>query len=343
MTPFEIVGWAGLVLGLLFGAVGQWSGFCLHRGLQEAWHGRPQRKLRSFSLALALAVIGTQAIFAVGLVDLSSTFYLTPVFSWVLVPLGGVLFGVGMTLCNGCGARALVLLGQGNLRALLVVLCIGVAGYATLTGVLAPLRVQFGELTAFEPAAWALGKSVPTLVVACVAVLLLLGHAFWRGELRHSPRDLLAGILIGLMIPAGWLITGWLGADDFDPVPVVSLTFVAPIGEAIQYLMISTGMSLRFGGVMVFGTLAGSLMAALATRSFHWQGFESPQQMRRFILGGVAMGVGGALAMGCSIGQGLSGLSTLALASVLAAGGIVLGSRLATRGEISARVSGSVA
>ncbi|MCK9509678.1 MAG: YeeE/YedE family protein [Pigmentiphaga sp.] len=328
LTPAEIVLWGGLAIGLLFGAVGQASGFCLHRGLHDAWTKQGLAKLRSVALALAVAILGTQAAVAWGMLDLSSAIYTTPTFSWLLVPLGGVLFGLGMTLANGCGARALVLLGEGNLRSLVVLLCLGLAGYATLTGVLAPLRQLVAELTSWSPGVWGLPVTTAYQIVAGLGVLALLVFVFWRGGVWRHPKDAVAGVLIGALVVAGWIVTGVLAADDFDPAPLASLTFVAPIGESLQYLMIATGMSLGFGGAVVFGTLAGSLATALLRREFTWRSFDSPRHMLRSIFGGVAMGVGGALALGCSIGQGLTGMSTLALCSVLATAGIVLGARL---------------
>src|SRR5690606_34015759 len=143
-----------LLIGLLFGAMGQISGFCLHRGLTEKWSGKAGNKLRSFALALAVAIIGTQVFARLGVLDLGTSIYLAPSFSWLMVPIGGILFGYGMTLANGCGARALVLLGRGNMRSLLVLLCLGVAAYITLTGVLAPIRVWVAEFSAWAPAEW---------------------------------------------------------------------------------------------------------------------------------------------------------------------------------------------
>ncbi|MGO1254646.1 MAG: YeeE/YedE thiosulfate transporter family protein, partial [Alcaligenes aquatilis] len=140
MMNTELVLWVSLAIGLLFGISGQLSGFCFYRGLTERWSGRSGYKLQGFALALAVALAGTQLAAGYGLISLDKALYLNPTFSWLLVPLGGVLFGAGMTLANGCGARALVLLGQGNLRSFVVLLCLGITAYITLTGLLAPLR-----------------------------------------------------------------------------------------------------------------------------------------------------------------------------------------------------------
>ncbi len=329
MSNVALVLWSGLLIGLLFGGVGQVSGFCLHRGLVQRFQGLQGYKLQSFALALFVAIVGSQTAALLGLVDLTQSIYLAPAFSWFLVPLGGVLFGYGMTLTNGCGARALVLLGQGNLRSALVLLVLGIAAYATLTGVLAPLRVYLAELTTWSPGQWR-GAFTPVYAgLSALLLVFLLWLSLWNTGLHRQRADFVGGIVVGLLVVAGWLATGWLGADDFDPVALESITFVAPVGATIQYAMISTGMDASFGVLVVVGVVLGSWLCASLRGRFEWQGFESPAQMRRYMGGASLMGIGGALAMGCSVGQGLTGMSTLALSSVLALMGILIGSRLA--------------
>lgn len=329
LSPLELALWAGLAIGLVFGACGQASGFCLQRGLAEYWSGRAGYKLHAFALALAIALIGTHAVAAAGLVDLGQSLYMMPSFSWLLLPLGGLMFGYGMGLANGCGARALVLLGQGNLRSFVVLLCLGIGAYMTLTGIVAPLRVWVSELTRVTPSSIAVPGGLPRSLVVWGVAAALACFAFRSRESGRRAADLAGGAVVGLLVVAGWLATGWLGADDFEPVPVASLTFIAPIGDTIQYAMIASGMSLRFGVTVVLGALAGSLLAAILRGRCRLEGFESARQMRRHMAGGVLMGAGGALAFGCSIGQGLTGLSTLAYSSMISALAIVIGARLA--------------
>lgn len=339
MSHIELVLWAGLAIGLIFGACGQATGFCLHRGLVQRWSARGGYKLQSFALALAVALLGTQLLAVMGLVDLSKSLYLMPGYSWLLLPVGGLLFGYGMGMANGCGARALVLLGSGNLRSLVVLLCLGIAAYMTLTGVLGPLRLKLSELTTVNPALLSVPDGWPRFLATVVAAGVLLLFALRRTSGDSDPSgvasttsrraDLVGGVIIGLLVVAGWFATGWIGNDDFDPLPVISLTFVAPIGDVIQYAMLATGMSLRFGIAVVAGVIVGSLVLSLLRREYRLQGFETSQQMLRYIVGGSFMGVGGALALGCSIGQGLTGLSTLSFSSMLSALAIVLGARLA--------------
>lgn len=337
-----LVNLGGLVIGLVFGIVGRRSGFCLTRGLQRCFQAGDGGKLRTFALAVVTALVGSQLLASLGVIDLGRTHYLAPEFSWLLVPLGGVLFGYGMVMANGCGARAAVLLGGGNLRSFVVLTCLGVAAFMALTGVFAGWRLALAEATGLRLAlgaglhGWLASAGLPELLARWLMVLVLaiplLVYVFSDQGYRHRRQEWAAGILVGLLVPAGWWVTGSLGADDFDPVPVVSLTFVAPIGDGIQYLMLASGTDLSFGVTVVAGVLLGSLATALVTGSFQLEGFPSPQRMLRAMGGGALMGIGGALALGCSIGQGITGLSTLALPSLLAASGIVVGALVGLRG-----------
>jgi hypothetical protein len=162
----------------------------------------------------------------------------------------------------------------------------------------------------------------------------LIIFAFAHAPFLRSRGQIAAGLAVGLLVTAGWFATGYLGADDFNPTPVTSLTFIAPVADSVQYVMLSTGLTLNFGIMMVAGVLAGSFATALATGRFHWEGYSSPRHMLRSVGGAALMGAGGAMAYGCSIGQGLTGLSTLALASFVAVAGILLGSALGLRGVL---------
>jgi len=338
-----IVLYAGLLIGLSFGAVGLLSGFCVLSGLRGWWTEGDSRMIRVIALALAVAIVVAQAMEAAGVVELGKSLYLQPTFSPLLILFGGTLFGYGMVLANGCASRAVILLGRGNLRSLVVVMTIAVAAQITLKGLVAPARLTFMNWSSVTPS----GISLPSLlahavphrlwaqafVVVAIAIPLTI-FAFSNARLRQSPGLLLAGVAVGLLIAAGWFATGYLGADDFNPAPVASLTFVAPVADSLQYAMLSTGLTLTFGVALVAGTLAGSFAAALLTRRFQLEGFTSAHHTLRSILGAALMGSGGAMAYGCSIGQGLTGLSTLALPSFIAAAGIVFGAWAGLRGPL---------
>jgi uncharacterized protein len=336
MSHTELVVWAGLAIGLAFGATAQLSGFCLLRSLHHTKQSGDTRKLRAFALAMGVALLGSQALGASGLVSLEASIYTVPSLAWLALPLGGLLFGYGMALANGCGARALVLLGSGNLRSFVVLVCLGLAAYMVLSGVLAPLRLWLESFSLTLPAATlpqllGLPGWLPALIIGgCLAA-----WAFSSREFRASPRDWIAGLVIGALVPASWYTTGVLGFDDFEPVRLASLTFVAPIGESLQYLMLSTGTRLGFAVSVVGGVLLGAVLMALLRRDFNLRSFDSPTHMLRSMVGGTLMGIGGVMSLGCSIGQGLSGFSTLSLASLIAVASIMLGARLGIHGPLA--------
>jgi len=257
--------------------------------------------------------------------------------------LGGLLFGYGMVMSNGCGSRALVLLGRGNLRSLVVVIILAIFAQMTLKGLIAPTRIAMVGASQATAATNSLPALVASLGLSGVAARLiaasalaaaLIIFAFAYAPFRQSLGQIAAGIIMGLLVAAGWCATGFFGADDFNPVPVTSLTFIAPIADALQYVMLSTGSTLNFGIVTVFAVFAGSLVTALATGRFHLEGYQSPRHMLRSAGGAALMGAGGVMAFGCSIGQGVTGLSTLSLASFIAVAGILIGTAAGLRGAL---------
>lgn len=319
----QLVLWSTALLGLSFGALAQWSRFCLLRGLADALQQQSFQKLRLFVLALSCALLGSQWLVWQGVVHLEDSLYVQRSPALLTLLLGGLLFGYGMALANACGARSLVLLASGNLRSLVTLFALALAAGMTLSGLLAPVRIYLEELTRMELPVATLAPWM-ALPLAAVALAWVMKSA----EFRRSPKNLVAGAMIGLLVPFGWWITGYLGADDFDPVRLASMTFVAPVAETQQYMQLSTGTRLSFGVVLVAGVLVGAGLRALLGREFALQGFTSKEQLQGSLLGGLLMGFGGVLALGCSIGQGLTGLSTLALASSVSFVGILLGAGL---------------
>jgi hypothetical protein len=317
------------------------SGFCLLSGLRGWWADGDGRLIRTCALALGIAIAATQLLAVGNVVDLGKSIYLQPSFSAPLIFFGGLLFGYGMVLANGCGSRALVLLGRGNLRSFVVVIMIGIAAQMTLKGLIAPARIAVLQMSQAAPkivslpallSTSGLSETVARMLAASVITGALMIFAFAHAPFQRAWGQIAAGVGVGLLVAAGWFVTGYLGADEFNPAAVASLSFVAPIADAVQYAMLSTGLTLNFGIAVVAGVFVGSLAAALATGRFHWEGYASPRHMLRSIGGAVLMGAGGAMALGCSVGQGLTGLSTLALGSFVAVAGILLGSAAGLRG-----------
>jgi uncharacterized membrane protein YedE/YeeE len=334
---------SGLLIGLVYGAVGLLSNFCLLSGLRGWWSDGDGRLIRTYALAVGIAIAAAQLLAAQGFVDLGKSIYLQPTFSAPLMLFGGVLFGYGMVMANGCASRALVLLGRGNLRSFVAVLVIAVTAQMTLKGLIAPARIAMlhasqttatvTSLPALLSSAGLHGVAARVLAAAAVSAALII-FAFSQSTFRRSFGQVASGVVIGLLIAAGWFATGYLGADDFNPVPVTSLTFIAPTADTVQYAMLSTGLTASFGIATVAGVFVGSLVTALVSGRFHLEGYSSPRHMLRSAGGAALMGASGAMAYGCSIGQGLTGLSTLALPSFVAVAGILLGAAIGLRGAL---------
>ena len=349
LSPAHQVAILGFVVGLIFGAVANKTNFCTMGAVSDWVNMGDTGRLRSWMLAIGVAILLSHGMQWLGWIELGQAIYLTPSFGWLGYLVGGVLFGIGMTLASGCGQRTLVRVGGGNLKSLVVMVFLGISAYMTMRGLLALVRVNVIEVPSVDLAslgaadqgmgtllATAFGIDDATLVTRAVAVLLgggLVVFAFLGASLRRSFNNVLAGFLVGAAVAAGWYITGVVGFDDFEPVRFESYTFVAPTAESLQYLMTFTGSTIGFGVAAVFGVIGGSLLYALVTGHFHVEHFVSRSDMIRHIIGAVLMGFGGVLALGCTVGQGITGLSTLALGSLLALVSIVFGSALAMKVE----------
>jgi uncharacterized membrane protein YedE/YeeE len=349
MSPVHVVSLLGFLVGIVFGAVGNKTNFCTMGAVSDWVNLGDKGRLRSWLLAIGVAVLLSHGMQWMGLIELDQSIYLTPNFGWLGYLLGGLLFGIGMTLGSGCGQRTLVRVGGGNLKSLVVMIFLGLTAYMTMRGLLALVRVNGVEVTNVDLAAIgaadqgigtllgaAFGLEDTTMLTRALALLLgggLVVYAFWDASFRRSFNNILAGLTIGAIIAAGWYITGVVGFDDFEPVRFESYTFVAPTGESLQYLMTFTGSTISFGVAAVFGVIAGSLLYVLITRQFHVEFFVSRGDMMRHISGGILMGFGGVLALGCTVGQGITGMSTLALGSIMALVSIMFGSALTMKVE----------
>ncbi|MBI5164264.1 MAG: YeeE/YedE family protein [Magnetospirillum sp.] len=333
------VGGAAFIVGIVFGATAQRTNFCTMGAVSDVVFMGDWRRMRAWMLAVAVGIVGTQLLDGMGMIDLKRSIYLGASIAWAGAILGGLMFGFGMTMAGGCGNKTLVRIGGGNLKSLVVFLVVALFAYMTLKGLIGLARIQLDQATSIPVAATGLAAfSVPGLLgtfgldaatARWAAVALVAGGlALWcfkDAEFRASPRDMLAGVIIGLMVPAGWAVSGILGFDDFEPLPLTSFTFVAPIGDTMNYLMTFTGSTITFGIAAVGGVIVGSFLASLAGGEFHVEAFSDASDMLRHLFGAALMGTGGILAMGCTIGQGLTGMSTLSLTSALALGSIIFG------------------
>ena len=351
LSVTTIVGLGGFAVGLVFGAAVQRTNFCTMGGISDLVLMGDGRRFRAWLLAIAVAIIGTQALHFGGLIDVNKSIYLTPNLGWLGAIVGGLMFGFGMTQTGGCASKTLVRLGSGNLKSLIVMLVLGIFAYMTLRGLLALPRLQIettnidlttrglhdqnlGEMAGAAigvPAAYARAG------VAAVVALLFLVICFKDAAFRRSPANIVGGLVVGLCAVAGWVVTGILANDEFNPVQLASITFVAPAGDSLQYLMTFTGSTINFGIAVIGGVIVGSFLMAMATGSFTLESFVDRNDLMRHLGGAMLMGAGGVLALGCTIGQGITGMSTLALGSLLAwlsiLGGGYLGIRYLEEGS----------
>jgi uncharacterized membrane protein YedE/YeeE len=351
-----MVALGGFVLAFIFGAVANRTNFCTMGAVSDVVNMGSWGRMRMWLLAIAVAIIGTQALQLAGLIDLSRSFYTRPNVTWLSYILGGFLFGIGMTLGSGCGSKTLIRLGGGNLKSLIVFVFLGIAAYMTLKGLFAIWRTALIDPVATDLSRYSIARQdLPTMISAVTgsglrAVQLLVSTAiagallvfvFKDREFRTSVDHILGGVVVGLVIVGGWYVTGHIGyAENPETLEntffgtnsrnIESLSFTAPVGYALELLMLWSDKSLgiTFGVAATAGVILGSLAYALASKTFRWEGFAGPEDTANHVIGGVLMGFGGVTALGCTIGQGLTGFSTLALGSILAFLAIIAGSAL---------------
>ena len=342
-TNVHLVALGGFGVASIFGAVANKTHFCTMGAISDVMNMGSHGRMGAWVSAIGITLIGTQIMQAAGVIDAGESRFTGTSFNWLGASLGGLLFGIGMTLGAGCGQRNVVRLGGGNLKALVVLLVMGVTAYMTMRGLLGLVRINFVDVTAVDLSGYEFESQVlPQLIgvvlgaeshwfipgFAVIVGLLMLGYAFSRPEFRGSLDNILAGFTIAATALLGWWITGSVGLDDFDPVPVESLSYIAPTGNLINYLMTFTGSTINFGIAIVLGTIAGSFVYAVVSSNFRIETFSNRSEMVSHLVGGALMGFGGVLSLGCTIGQGVVGFSTLATGSIIATVAIVFGSAL---------------
>lgn len=313
---------AGLVLGLVFGVAAQISRFCLRRAVAGDAGERGSAGAVWVS-GLAAALIGFLAANAAGLVNLEGHRFFSGSLPVAAILVGGLAFGIGMVLTRGCVSRLTVLSATGNLRAVFVLLAFAVTAHAMLKGVLSPIRTSLGSITVDLPYATVSGA----LLAAAVSVLALLLIVRAKPSLFHVA----LGAVIGLVAVGGWVATGALFFDEFDPMPVQSAAFTLPWSDSLFWAIASTAIPAGFGVGFIGGVLGGSFVSAAARGELKLQSFTSPGETLRYLSGGALMGVGGVLAGGCTIGAGLSGVATGSVSALFALAAIATGGWVTAR------------
>lgn len=347
--------WAVFALSAVFGAISQRTHFCTMGAVADIFNMGDFTRMRMWVMAIAVAMIGFNAMVALGWVQAGNSIYAAPRLLWLSNIVGGLMFGFGMVLASGCGSKTLVRIGGGSLKSLVVAVVLGVAAYATLRGITGVARVATVDAMSVQLGT---GQDLPSLLAPLLglrrdSLALWLGGAIgallllWclRRPQGRSAEVLLAGVGIGAVIVGVWWVSGRLGHLAEHPLTLEeaflatdsrrmeSLTFVAPVAYTLDWLMLfsDTTRVLTLGIVSVFGMVCGSAAVALIGGSFRWEGFGGAEDTANHLGGALLMGVGGVTAMGCTIGQGLSGISTLALGSFVALGGILAGGVLGLR------------
>ena len=353
MNPATLVVWGGFVLAFVFGAVANKTNFCTMGAISDVVNMEHWGRMRMWLLTIAVAVIGANLLHYFGLIDLSKSVYQRPVLPWLSLLLGGALFGVGMTIAAGCTNKNLVRVGGGSLRSVVVLTVLAISAYMTLKGLFGQWRASFLDPVSIDLSQWGMSnQSLSTLlakatglpdktallVTMTVVGLGLLAFVFKDKRFRGNLSHVFGAVVLGLLVVAAWYLTGHLGhGEDPETMETVyfatntrtleSMSFVAPVAYNLEMLMMWTDKSLRmtFGIASAIGVVLGSFAYAISTRQFRWEGFASMEDLRTQLVGAVLMGFGGVTAIGCTIGQGLSGVSTLAIGSFLALAGIVGG------------------
>lgn len=361
ITPAGLQALERQILGLVFllalglGWVIQRTHFCTMGAISDWLLMRETTRLRQWALALATGMLGLGAMTLLGWLSPLDTIYAVPRYPWLSYALGGLIFGVGMVLASGCPTKNLVRLGGGSLKALVVVLVMGMSALATLRGLPGLLRVQHLDPLTVEPASgpfigqWlaavsGLAPEQGLFLAALLVALPLLGWAL-AGRGFVQPNNLLAGLGIGLALLALWWISGRLGfvaehPETLEPVFVATasgrmeaLSFTGPVAQWLDaFMYLADGRKrITLGMALVPGVVVGAALSAWRQAEFRWEGFTRTADLARHLVGAFLMGVGGVSAMGCTFGQGLTGLSTLNWGSLVAVAAIVAGAVLALR------------
>lgn len=358
VTLTQQVLWASFFISFTFGAIAQRTHFCTMGAVSDVVNMGDWTRMGQWALAMGVAMLGVGVLSYTGQIDLAKTLYASSSWRWLSALVGGLLFGFGMVLASGCGSKTLVRIGAGSLKSIVVFVVMGIAAFATLKGITAVVRVTYIDSFAIEITN---GASLPALLSALTgltlrtvglgaAMVLGGGLSLWALTRRDfaSCTNLVAGGGMGGLVIAMWWVSAHGGYVVEHPETLQeaflgtnsgkaeALSFVAPAAYVLDWLMFFSDKSkvLTFGVVSVVGVVLGSSVSALQGRTFRWEGFGDPEDVANHLVGAALMGIGGVTAMGCSIGQGLSGVSTLSLTSFMAVAAILLGAVAAFRYQV---------
>ena len=306
----------GLITGILYGIIAQASDFCIRRGIADFAEGKGLASATGWLGAVFIALPLTQWMLSERFLDESQMVYFPESLSWWTTAVGAAAFGIGMMLTRGCPARLVVLSATGNLRAWFGLFVLGISAYATFKGLLAESRVHLQQIGTWDlptESIFALLSEIDRLLVGGLVTIVIGFFALRRG----LSQSVIGGLLIGALVAGAWWATAILGSDDFDPINPVSLSFVAPLGETITYVQLASGLEPTFNVALIGGVVVGAFISSLVRQEFQWRSFESVADHVRYFLGALLMGIGGILALGCTMGQAITGVATGSIWSLL--------------------------
>lgn len=310
---------AGLCLGILLGMLLQRTQYCSMGALSDVFLFGSWRRLRVWGLAAAVGIFLTQWLIHTSRIDLSQTHYLADGFRPIGLVAGGILFGWGMVLAGGCASRNLVRAGQGSLKAASALTIMILTAAIVSSGPLNMLPAILGlglEITAL-PAS--LPMTLGLLLAALVAAACL-----YPQFLAKQWQEIVTGLLLGCIVAAAWPLS--MEFEGQIAIVPAAIDLVSSSNALLLWLTIDKVPN--FGAALMAGTFMGALSLAVMAARFRLESFTAADDMLRHCVGGALMGVGGAVALGDTLGQGLSGFATLSISAVFAVCGMVVGARL---------------
>ncbi len=337
-SDHQLVAAVGLLGGILLGLAARLGRFCTLGAIEDLLYGGSSERMRMWLLAIGTAVIASFSLIGLGLFDETQSFYLSVRWMPLASITGGLMFGYGMALSGNCGYGAIARLGGGDLRSFVIVLVMGVSTYVVLSGPLAPLRnllFQQQDVTSELPPGLAHHLAqITTLPLAAIGIAtgcLIVVAALWGSELRKDRESLFWSVVVGLAVVSGWAGTAYINRHGFEALPLASHSFSAPLGETILWTMTGSLRPLSFAVGSITGVWLGAFIGSLMKGHFRWEACDDPRELRRQIIGAAIMGAGAVIAMGCTVGQGLSAFSLLSISAPVTFLAIFAGAALGLR------------
>lgn len=315
---YEIVNILGLFIGIAFGVIAQKNQFCFSGSIKDYILTKSTKRGASVIMAMIIAIISTTLMANHFGIDLTQSSYFKSNINYFAIIFGGLLFGAGMMIADGCSSRSLVKYAQGDSNALITLIFIAIFAYATTKGML------YGILNPFINSPFLIElssniKNVQMNIFVVLAILIIILLVLVKKVKRIF--TLIDGVLIGLLVSVAWFVSGYIGQDSMErEIALSSITFVYPTAKALELFTYYQVNELSFGITIICGVLIGTFLMSFSNKKYSF-GCTSNQNINKVkynMIGGALMGTGGILAIGCTVGQGLSGLSTLAFSSALA-------------------------